>query len=1131
MRYRFLLLLLIVLNPIAVYARTNKPRIIVCTDINNAKGDPDDKQSLGHLLMYADEVEIRAIIPDRWNAGGVAASLEVIAAYESDYRNPGYSFQSLGFPTPEVVRQLVLRNNEVAVARIIDEAQRPDERPLWILVWGNMGTVRRALKTNPGIATKIRLFTIGTNVRADNCELPNWNGAGRNDIFNDERFKDLWWVESDWTYAGMFLGPEPRDMLEHIAQFGALGKYIKDVVMPHKWAHYFRVGDTPSLLYLLDPHIDLDDPTQASWAGRYVQPFPDRPHYYTGIDGGYEWDYAQPCKTWQNAKQVEQARKQTLLDKRNEMYASYLHKIQRLYGKPSVPPLSGTAALPPGHPRLQITKTQPKPVIVHVGAVDHHILALEIEAQRVQRSAVQAYEPLPEDRTKINEQHGVVRSVELIRDGKPVAYLAGKERKQVWFFEELIGKTLNTDKADAPETYTLATADRAIRHKPLAVYRKSKPINTAHPAKTFAKRHTLYLKLPVSLQEDETYTLRLPDLGLNVPEISFCFNSQTKRSEAIHVCHIGFRPNDPVKQAHLSVWLGNGGAHAYQDNLPFTLIDQDTGKIVFRGVVEKNWPADKPESMKRKQNHNLTDVSLIDFSSFTAPGTYRISVGGIGCSYPFAINESIWHQPFQTAMKGFYHQRSGIALEKPYTHFTRPRPYHPDDGLAVLASDVTLMETRNGLNLLKQADNFEGLNANVTGERVEGLWGGYFDAADWDRRIQHLIPSRFHLELLELFPAYFRDLDLNLPESKNPLPDILDEALFNIDCYRRLQTAEGGIRGGIETSAHPVQGETSWMESLRVMTYAPGPWSSYYYANVAARAALLLRTYDGRRTQTLQKSALAAWDWAEAHVATFAKSYSKDSRWNNVIDERNLAALEFYRLTGESKWHDIFQEDSILKVTNAAKRYPNRQRHAAFLYARLPDELGQAALQQAAKKMILDDATTALAYAQGNAWGLASSHPSGSVGTGWFSTPDLIPLMRAHYLTGQADYFTAIVRSIQFSLGDNPMNMTYTTGVGHEWPRNAMCLDSRRTARAAPVGITVFGQVDYNDAKKRNNTWQLGALNWYLVRKKAITPDPYTWPVIESYWDIFYWPSACEFTPQRTMGNVSYMWGYLAAQE
>jgi len=789
--------------------------------------------------------------------------------------------------------------------------------------------------------------------------------------------------------------------------------------------------------------------------------------------------------------------------------------------------LKAARPLPPGHPRLQITTEQPAPVIVHVGAVDHNILALQIEAQRTQRSALQPYEPLPGDKTKVNKQDGVVKLVELIRDGKRVAYLAGKNRKHVWFFERLIGNPFDTDKAGDPATYAISLAGGSHEYKPKAVYRKSKPVDIVNPARVFPKRHYVYLELPFHLVKGQTYTLRMPDLRLNEKEIAFKFDPTTTRSEAIHISHIGFRPDDPVKHAYLSVWLGDGGSRAYDRNLRFTLLDHETGTPAFAGAVNKAWPADRPENMKRKQNHSLTDVAIIDFSTFSKPGTYRICIENIGCSYPFAIDESIWEKPFLTAMKGFYHQRSGISLGSPYSTYNRPRPYHPDDGLKVYASAVTLMETRNGLNLLRESNNFEALNRHATDRVIDNAWGGYFDAADWDRRIQHLGSSRFHLELLELYPEYFTHLDLNIPESDDAVPDLLDEALFNLDCYRRLQTAEGGIRGGIEAAEHPVRGETSWLESLKVMAYAPGPWSSYLYSNVTARAAYLLRPFAAERAAVLEQSAQRAWVWADANVSRFEQKYEKHSQWAKVIEERNLAALELYRLTGKSHWHDHFLEDSVLVSTKRSRG----QRHAAFLYARLPEDLGQAHLKEAAEKVLLADAATALAFARKNAWGLVSSNPSGSVGTAWFSTPDLIPLMRAHYLTGERAYYAATVRGVLFSLGANPMNMTYTTGVGHVWPQNAMVLDTRRMARAVPEGITVFGQVDYADARARKSTWHLGALDWFLVHEKAIYPDPFIWPVNESYWDIHQWPSACEFTPQGTMGNVSYMWGYLTAQK
>lgn len=776
--------------------------------------------------------------------------------------------------------------------------------------------------------------------------------------------------------------------------------------------------------------------------------------------------------------------------------------------------------------RSQISALQPAPVVVRIGAVDQDLLALEIEAQRTQLSAVQPYEPQPGDETKVNRRDGIVKSVALIRGGKPIGYLAGKERRHVWYFETLIGNALDTAKADNPHSYQFSRAGTSETFIPQAVYRKSKPIDIALPAKEFPKRHTIYLKLPLRLRPGQTCSLRLPDLKLSQEEVTFTFDPSRIRSEAIHVSHIGFRPGDPVKQAFLSVWLGNGGAHTYDRKLKFRLLDHETGESVFEGVVGEPWPAGRPEPMKREQNHSRTDVAILDFSSFTKPGRYRICVESIGCSYPFDIDEGIWNEPFRKAMKGFYHQRSGIPLGPPYSTYTRPRPYHPDDGLVVTISDVTLMETRNGLNLLKESNNFDALNRHVTERVIENAWGGYFDAADWDRRVQHLEASRAHLELLELFPHHFRDLDLNIPESGNAIPDLLDEALFNIDFYGRLQTSAGGIRGGIEAAEHPVQGETSWLESLKVMAYAPGPWSSYIYANVAARAAFLLRPFDRDRATVLEQSAHRAWAWAESNGERYERQYGRQPQWVRVVNERNLAALEFYRLTHAAPWHDRFLEDTAL----TSSRPDRNQRHAAFLYARLPEGLGRGDLRENAKQQLLTDAATAIAFARKNAWGLASSNPTRAVGTGWFSTPDLIPLMRAHALTDDPDFYEAIVRGVSFSLGANPMNMTYTTGIGHMWPTHAMVLDTRRTARPVPEGITVFGQVDYALARDQKNAWHLGALDWYLVRKQTIFPDPFTWPVNESYWDIHHWPSACEFTPHSTMGDVAFMWGYFAAQ-
>ena len=138
-----------------------------------------------------------------------------------------------------------------------------------------------------------------------------------NEIYENERFDQLWWVESNWTYNGMFVEPGPREMFEKLSQFGTLGAQIKKVTKNHSWAQYFRVGDTPSVLYLIDPKHNPEKPEINSWAGTFKKPFPNkRPNYFTDFNGSIEWDYENPCNTWHNLKAMYAFNKSTLLKQR-----------------------------------------------------------------------------------------------------------------------------------------------------------------------------------------------------------------------------------------------------------------------------------------------------------------------------------------------------------------------------------------------------------------------------------------------------------------------------------------------------------------------------------------------------------------------------------------------------------------------------------------------------------------------------------------------------------------------------------------------------------------------------------------------------------------------------------------------
>lgn len=222
-----------------------KPNVLVTTDINNAGGDPDDKQSLLHLLWYANDLNVVGIIPEAWESHGYEASMDDLDKYRKDFIQ--YGFAKKGFPEPDSVIKKVAHNEEQSVDLIINSALN-SQTPLYVLVWGNMLTLHKALSKNPSIVEKIRVLTIATGVKygpADevlgtDCNAVNWNGRGRNQIFKDKRFDKLWWLENNWTYNGMFSGSEPKKYLDTLSQFGAMGSYLKEIVKPFDWANYFQ---------------------------------------------------------------------------------------------------------------------------------------------------------------------------------------------------------------------------------------------------------------------------------------------------------------------------------------------------------------------------------------------------------------------------------------------------------------------------------------------------------------------------------------------------------------------------------------------------------------------------------------------------------------------------------------------------------------------------------------------------------------------------------------------------------------------------------------------------------------------------------------------------------------------------
>lgn len=769
--------------------------------------------------------------------------------------------------------------------------------------------------------------------------------------------------------------------------------------------------------------------------------------------------------------------------------------------------------------------SSPEVTMVSLAAPD--ILTLTVDAQRTIPVMMSPYTPQPGDKKKIEKwSDGTVRQAVLLRDGKRVGRLQGKNLD--WFFtdERLDGDPLLDFLADDAANYTITSSDDTAFKtdvRPIAGWRKTKPRDIVLPGAGYPTRHSIYLKLPAKIQEGKTYSIGIAKLNVKEGSLVWKANLRSVRSDVIHVNQIGYRPDDPIKCAFMSVWLGTGGGCTLPDGMQFSLLEDATGKAVLTDKVECVLPADGSEKLwtKPPKNYSATSVYRMDFSRLTTPGTYRVFVEGIGCSYPFEIGKSAWEKAFLIQMKGLYNQRSGVELGPPYTDFKKPRDFHPEDGVVV---------TRSTYDVMTEGPNaYANIPKGDTGEAVKEAWGGYHDAGDWNpRRVTHLYTTLAQLELCELYPAYFNALNLNIPPTEG-VPDVIAEALFEIDCFRRLQLTNGAVPHGIETNGDPLSGEVSWLSTMHCYVLAPTLRDSWLYAAAAARAAKVLRPMKPELARVYLDSSVRAFQWAEQELArkrAAGDKMEKGKYWD-AFDARNLSSLVLYDITGDKAYHSIFLQDSCLKSPGSeiVAWGWNIQSDQVFLYARMDAAKADPAIRKAARDGIIALAERSLQYAAGNAFNITQREPGRPMFAGFFSTSGGSELVRAHYLTGKSEYLKGAIQSCQFQSGCNPNNLVYTTGLGANPIQVPLELDARSSGQPAPVGLTVFGNSDYFNWP--NSFWDINLQ--YANKPQFIWPDAYTWPLTEAYFDVWILVSANEYVIDTWAPNVL-VWGYLSAR-
>lgn len=661
------------------------------------------------------------------------------------------------------------------------------------------------------------------------------------------------------------------------------------------------------------------------------------------------------------------------------------------------------------------------------------------------------------------------------------------------FMEHPKAQDFDKNAAMSVDNYTISSKDDpayAQDRKPVKVGRDSylddfEPINW--PYRIGTVKHRLILQLDRPIQPGKTYVVTVnpsvtpKDAGKS---FNYRFDEGKTLNHNIKVNQVGYLPQAGTKIAYLGGYLGSLGPLPLSHVTEFHLVDAKTGKSVLQG---------KPVLSRKDDPDSGEDVYVLDFSSFRKPGEYYITVPGMGRSYAFRIADDVYADVFKTTARGLFHQRCGIALTKPYTTFTHGKCH----------TQKALLTTADG-----DSDNLKRLPGMVIPGKVIDGWGGWHDAADYDRRGIHIDVPKKLLTLYEIAPNKFYDNQLNLPESGNGVPDILDEACWGLDWFLRMQDKQdGGVHYRIDSGdfAFHIAPEK---DTQKLYAYAKDTTTTILFAGTAAQASRVCRPFSPKKADAYLKAAEMAWAYGTTHLKKEEK---------RQMEALSYAAAELFKTTGKNEYHDTFKKTTV-------------SYGACWTYATCDQKATDAALKKQCRGRVIGQANK---YAKNQAEeGYRRSYRrEPSWGSGANTPRYVVDLIQGYVLSEDKKLYDAALCNLDHQLGANPLNMTWITGLGDNPPSAVAHNPSHVDGIEEPVpGIPIYGYARmYGASAKAKLYWSVlfpGKDGQYVSDgKQSNYPMMRRWSPVERIYIMN------EFTIHENMGPAIFSYGFFCPEK
>jgi len=510
------------------------------------------------------------------------------------------------------------------------------------------------------------------------------------------------------------------------------------------------------------------------------------------------------------------------------------------------------------------------------------------------------------------------------------------------------------------------------------------------------------------------FTLCIDDVHLDDPEFTASRASAATALPKVRLNQVGYLPSLAKRALVVS---------ASGKPLPWEVVAG--GAVLARGETVLN--GNDEASGER--------LHLVDFSSLKqAGGDYKLRVGA-DASFPFAVGRDIYKKLKYDALAYFYHNRSGIPIAMPYageSKWARPAGHLGDKSVPCAPG--------TGCSY----------SLDVT--------GGWYDAGDHGKYVVNggialwtMLNEYERAKILGSSVGELGDGKLNIPENKNGVPDILDEARWELDFLLRMQVPEGNpLAGMVHHKIHDEKwtalGLAPHEDPLKRFLRPPSTAATLNLAATAAQGARIWKTLDPAFAAKCLAAAERAWTAAQANPAVYAPVSDNSGGGayedNNVTDEFYWAAAELFITTGKEPYKSFVKGSPFFKLvpspaagaagsaTGTSMTWQVTQALGTISLAVVPNGLDAASVAAARASIVAAaDAYLDILETQGYRvpFKPGAKYPWGSNS---FILNNLIILALAHDFTNKPAYLDGVVEGMDYILGKNPMVQSYVTGYG-----------------------------------------------------------------------------------------------------